>query len=94
MATAWYTRFLQHVFHGRALMTEDILQGLTHDIARTRAALAEVLQEVSLALQALDLLEIRLGDFRQPPAPALVAPLAVLPPVVLTRDHRQREQAG
>ena len=105
--TRWFRRLLSQTFHGKDLMTEETLQALALDIARTRAALAEVFQEVSLAMQALDLIQARcsqaLGTGQLPQVPVVHAPSPLedtqirsttLAPRTLTRDSRQRESPG
>ena len=103
--TYWFRRLLGQTFTGKELMTEETLQALALDIARTRAALADVFQEVSLAMQALDLIQARcsqaLGTERPSMAQVTTAPMVshevqaidqiLRPPTTLTREQRQRE---
>jgi len=88
----WYSRFLRHTFHGKALMTEETLQDIAREVSRLRSQLAEVLQEVTLAMQALDLVSMRLGNFEQAPPQVEQPRLAVVQPqpVTLTQERRQR----
>ena len=99
--TGWFRRLLGQTFEGKELMTEETLKALALDIAKTRAALADVFQEVSLAMQALDLIQARcsqaLGTGQVPVVQgALVREDTRLSgpqpaPRTLTRDQRQRD---
>ena len=97
--TRWFQRFLHHTFTGHQLMTEDVLTAIREDLRQTRIELAEVLQEITLVLQALDIMDLRCQRTTRLPPGAAHAPeeayqLGRAPqpqPTELNNAQRQRE---
>ena len=84
-------------------MTEAVLLDIAAEVSRCRGALREIFEEIHLALQALDVLETRLGRLADHPGAPRYAHdpngtslgnIHPVPPVILSREHRQREQTG
>ena len=94
--TRWFQRFLHHTFTGKQLMTEDVLTAIREDLRQARGQLADILQEVTLTLQALDVMDLRWQRSASPPSggPEQHRQLGRAPqpqPTELNNTQRQRE---
>jgi hypothetical protein len=96
MATQWYRRFIAHVFGGRELLSETVLREIATELQTTRKALQEVYGEITLAMNALDVMELRMGRLSEHPVVQGEGTPQTPPiqPLLLTREQRQRTHAG